>query len=324
MAEATRWKELRIGVIAAVGLVAVSMAVLLFARVGAIRGDTFRLFLRTGSARGLMKGSEVWLGGQRVGRVADIRFQPPGGADADALVVEMEVIERHRQAIRRDSHAQIRAGARVIAAPVVAIDPGTAGSPVVSEGDTIRSRPQADVQSAMSRFGEATRELPAVMADVKRVNEALRSPGGTIGAFGNEGGGVELAAVRARGGRLATSLSRGRGTLGRLLGGRGELMARAETVLARADSVQLLFASPDNAVGRFRRDSSLQIALADIQSELSIVRALVQEARGTAGRAIRDSAVVEALVEAEREMGAIMADVRRRPSRYINFRSFKF
>jgi hypothetical protein len=29
-------------------------------------------------------------------------------------------------------------------------------------------------------------------------------------------------------------------------------------------------------------------------------------------------------MEAEREMGAIMADMRRRPFRYINFRSFNF
>jgi phospholipid/cholesterol/gamma-HCH transport system substrate-binding protein len=319
MADTARWRDLRIGIIAAIGLVAVSLAVLLFARVGAIRGDTFRLFLRTGSASGLMKGSEVWVGGQRVGRVVDIRFLPPAGRDADALLVEMEVIRRYRHTIRRDSRAQIRAGARMIAAPVVRLDPGSMGSRLVAPGDTLRARPQADVQSMTERFGEATRELPAVMADVKRVNQALRSPGGTIGAFGSERGGVELAAVRARGGRIAASLTQRRGTLGLLLGGRDQLMGRAERVLSRADSVQALFGSPDNAVGRFRRDSTLKLVVADIQSELSIVRALLQDPRGTAGRVVHDRAIVEALIEAEREMSAIMADIRRRPLRYLNF-----
>jgi ABC-type transporter Mla subunit MlaD len=293
MADTARWRDLRIGIIAAIGLVAVAVAVLLFARVGAIRGDTFLLFLRTGSASGLMKGSEVWVGGQRVGRVTSIRFLPPAGQDADALLVEMEVIQRHRQAIRRDSRAQIRAGGRLIAAPVVRISPGSAGSRVVVAGDTLRAQRQADLQSMAEGFGQATRELPAVMADVKRVNQALRSPGGTIGAFGSERGGVELAAVRARGGRIAASLSQRRGTLGRLLNGRGQLMGRAEMALARADSVQELFGSPENAVGRFRRDSTLKLVVADIQSELSIVRALLQQARGTAGRVSRDSAIVE-------------------------------
>jgi ABC-type transporter Mla subunit MlaD len=319
MAETAQWRELRIGIIAAIALAAIALAVLLFARVGALRGDTFRLFLRTGSASGLMKGSEVWIGGKRVGRVANIRFLPPAGEDSGALLVEMEVVERHRQAIRRDSRAQIRPGARLIAAPVVRIGPGTPGSPMVGAGDTLRAQPQTDIQSMASRFGQATRELPAVMADVKRVNQALRSPGGTIGAFGSERGGVELAAVRARGGRIAASLSQRRGTLGRLLNGREQLMGRAEQVLARADSVQGLFGSPDNAVGQFRRDSTLRLVIADIQSELSIVRALMQSPEGTAGRVASDRAIVEALMAAEREMGEIMADIRRRPLRYLNF-----
>jgi ABC-type transporter Mla subunit MlaD len=319
MADRARWRELGVGIAAAIGLVAVSLSVLLFARVGAIRGDTFTLFLRVGTARGLMKGSEVWLGGQRVGRVAGIQFLPPRGPNADPLLVEMDVLERHRHAIRRDSRAEVRPGGSFIASPVVAIGPGTAGSPVVGERDTIRARAQANLAAMTSRFGQATRELPAVMADVKRVNQQLRNPRGTIGAFGSERAAVELAAVRERGGRLAASLSQRRGTLGRLLGGRGQLIARAETALARADSVQKLVASPGVGVGRFGGDGRLKTTVADIQNELSIVRAMLTEARGTAGRMTQDRAIVEALIEAEREMGAIMADIRRRPLRYLNF-----
>jgi hypothetical protein len=297
----------------------VALAVLLFAQVGAVRGETFRLFLRTGSARGIMKGSEVWVGGQRVGRVLSVHFLPPAGEGRDALLVEMEVTKRNRQAIRRDSQAEVRPGTNFIAAPVVAIDAGSAGSPAVTEGDTIRARARTDLQATAARFGEVTRAFPAVVGDVKRVNQQLRNPGGTIGAFGSEGGGVELAAVRARGGRIAASLTQRRGTLGRMLDQRGQLMARAEVVLARADSVQQLVGSPEKAMGRFRRDSTLHTIVSDIQAELSIVRAMVQGAQGTAGRVVRDSAVVEALTEAEREMGAIMADIRRRPFRYLGF-----
>jgi hypothetical protein len=72
-------------------------------------------------------------------------------------------------------------------------------------------------------------------------------------------------------------------------------------------------------LGRFRRDSTLKAAVADIQNELSIVRAMLNDARGTAGRVKQDRAIVEALMEAERELGAIMADIRRRPFRYLNF-----
>jgi hypothetical protein len=314
-----KWKDLRIGIAAAVAIAAATLAVLFFARVGRLRGETFRLFVRVGSARNLMKGSEVWVGGQRVGRVADIRFLPPRGDSAEALVIEMEVLKRHRHAIRRDSRAQVRTGARLIAAPVVAIDPGTVTARVVGEGDTLRAGGQGDLEGMMGRFSDASRQFPAVIADVKRVNEQLRSSGGTIGAFGSERGGVELAAVRARGGRLAASLTQGRGTLGRMLGARGGLMERAKVALARADSVQELLSSPDAALGRFRRDSTLRSTIGDIQNELSIVRTLLDSASGTAGRIKHDRAIVESLMEAEREMGEIKADIRRRPFRYLNF-----
>jgi ABC-type transporter Mla subunit MlaD len=300
-------------------VVAVALAVLLFARPGAIRGDTFRLFVRVGSSRGLMKGSEVWVGGQRVGSVSNVRFLRPTGDSAGALLVEMDVLERHRHAIRRDSRVEIRAGARLISPPVVAIGPGSTRARVVRERDTLRGGSQADVEGVLGRFGEATRQFPAVVADVKRVSQQLRNPRGTIGAFGSERGGVELAAVRARGSRLAESVGNARGTLGRLLEGREALTARAQTVLARADSVQQLIGSSDASVGRFRRDSTLQAAVQDIQQELATVRTLLEEARGSAGRFQRDSAIVRELIETQREMGAIMADIRRRPFRYLNF-----
>jgi phospholipid/cholesterol/gamma-HCH transport system substrate-binding protein len=319
MANHARWRDLHVGIIAAIAVAAVALAVLFFARVGALRGDTFTLFLRANAAPGLMKGSEVWVGGQRVGRVGEIRFLRPTGLSADGLLVVMEVLERHRHAIRRDSRARIEPGGSLIGPPVVSIGPGTPGSPAVGERDTIRARTQRSLESMTSRFGEATRELPAVVADVKRVNQQLRNPRGTIGAFGSERGAVELKAVAQSGGRLAASLGRGRGTIGRLLNARGELMGRAERALARADSVQELFDSPDVAVGRFRRDTTLKTAVADIQNELSIVRAMLNEPRGTAGRIMNDHAIVEALTEAEREMGAIMEDIKRRPFRYLNF-----
>ena len=319
MARPANWSDLRKGIIAAAVVVAVAIAVLVFARPGAIRGDTFRLFVQVGSARGLMKGADVWVGGQKVGQVSEIRFVPPTRGDSGALIVEIDVLERYRHVIRRDSPVEIRAGARLIAAPVVAITPGTMAARIVREGDTLRAGTQADVEGVMGRFGQASREFPGVIADVKRVQQQLRSPGGTIGAFGSERGGVELAAVRARGSRIATSLGQGRGTLGRLLAVREGLTARAQTVIARADSVQALLGSTDVALGRFRRDSTLKATMQDIQQELSTVRTLLEEARGSAGRFQRDSAIVRELMDAQREMGEIMADMRRRPFRYLNF-----
>jgi ABC-type transporter Mla subunit MlaD len=318
MARVAHWKDLKIGIIAAGAVLAASLAVLMFARVGALRGETFRLFVRAGAARGLMRGSEVWVAGERVGRVSDIQFLPPA-AGADPLLIVIDVLERHRQAIRRDSRAQIQNGGKIIGAPIVSITVGTRGAQMVASGDTIHSRAQADLEGIRARFADAGQQFPAVIADVKRLNQQLRSSRGTIGAFGSEGGAVELKAVRARSGRIVNSLSEGRGTLGRLLAARDPLQARAQAALARADSLRQFVASSSVALGRFKRDTTLRATVADVQNELSIVRALLEGARGTAGRLERDRAIVEELTETERQIGAIMEDIRRRPFRYLSF-----
>jgi hypothetical protein len=59
--------------------------------------------------------------------------------------------------------------------------------------------------------------------------------------------------------------------------------------------------------------------VADIRKELTTVRALLDEPRGTAGRVMRDSAMTSALGDAQREMGLLVADVKENPLRYNPF-----
>ena len=83
MARRLVWSDVRGGLLALLVLVAISVATLKYARVGALHGDRIRLYARAGEARGILKGSEVWLLGQKVGLVTDIRFLSPSESDTD-------------------------------------------------------------------------------------------------------------------------------------------------------------------------------------------------------------------------------------------------
>jgi hypothetical protein len=72
-------------------------------------------------------------------------------------------------------------------------------------------------------------------------------------------------------------------------------------------------------LGRFRRDSSLFHAVSDIRSELDVVQARMASTSGTLGRARVDSALFGAIAGTQREMTLIMADIKRRPLRYVHF-----
>ncbi len=320
MARRLSWSDVRGGIIACFAIAAVVFVVMKFARVGALRGDTITLYARVGEARAIMKGSEVWLSGQKIGKIIDISFLSPDVADtASRIEIKMEVLAVYRSAMHKDATAQIRNGGTIIGAPVVYISPGTPRTPEIADRDTVSTHPQADIEGATGRFGTATREFPVIINNVKLLTSQLKSTEGTVGAFLNTPGGPgvkELAQTRLQAGRLGEKLSGG-GTVGQFM--QGGLTQRADRIMARADSVRTLLASKNASFGRLRRDSTLLNEVADIRNELSIVRSLVNEPRGTAGRVLRDSALTNAVADAERQMSLLFADIKKHPLKYIKF-----
>src|SRR6476661_8508862 len=100
MARRLGWFEVRGGVVACVVLLVTALAILKFSRVGALHGDTFPLYATVGDASGVMKGSEVWLSGQKVGKITDIHFRSPNAADTlHRVAIDMEILSRYQYAL---------------------------------------------------------------------------------------------------------------------------------------------------------------------------------------------------------------------------------
>lgn len=318
MARPLRWRDLAGGLTALVAVVTVSVLILVFGNVNSLHGKTVRLYAAVGAARGVLRGTEVWLYGRRVGLVNDVQFAPPSADTLSRLVIAMDVLDEFRERIRRDARAQIRAGGTLLGSPVVYVSAGSPQGQPVASGDTIRSVPQADYETMGSQFTIASREFPAIIANLKLMNLQLHSATGTLGAFGIDNGSAELDATRARLSRLSDHVDRGLGTIGKALNSRPTLVSRAQRVLTRADSLKQIARSAQVALGRYR-DTTLMNQVESALLELSTVRALMNSPAGTVGRARSDSAVVRSLSQAELEMYALIRDMKRRPIRYIQF-----
>lgn len=315
MARAQSWKDVRLGAAVLVLTVAVGAAILTFARVGALHGDTVRLYAATPHARGILPGSEVWLAGQKVGVVADVSFQPPSADTARRVLLALDVLARYHHGVRRDAPVSIRAGGNLIGAPVVAITPLTSSAPRVDEGDTLVAR-VSEFESARAQLTTAVgTEVPVLLDNVRVLGAQLRTARGTLGALGIEGPG-RITATATAAGRLLDRTLRGGGTVSLALGGNSVAQARA--ALARAAGLREALSSPRTAVGRARADSALVRAVADVRVELARVQALLDEPRGTAGRAGRDEALRDQVVRARTELDLLVADVKRNPLRYVN------
>ena len=318
MARSLAWSDVRGGAFAAAAIVLVALATLKYSRLGTLHGDTMPLYAHVGEARGLLVGSEVWLSGQKIGKVTGIRFLPPSVADTSARIeIAMDILTSHRGAFHRDAVAQIRAGGSFIGAPVVYINPGTMKAGAIQAGDTVTTHPQADVEGASGQMSMASREFPVIIKNVRELTTQLQGTGGTVGAFLNgPGGAAQLARSQALAAQLGARLS-GAGTVGRFM--KGSLTSHAQVVMARADSVRALLASPNTSLGRFRKDSTLLAEVGDIRDQLAKVQAELDHSRGTAGRVLHDSAITNSLVEAQHQMTLLFADIKKHPLRYLVF-----
>lgn len=320
MARRLSWFDVRGGLIAAIAIVLIAAATLKYSRLGTLHGDTMLLVAHVGEARGLLVGSEVWLSGQKVGKVLEISFRSPQLADTSARIeIRMAVLQRYQTAIHRDAVAQIQAGGSVIGAPVVYFTPGTVRTGMIRPGDTVTTHPQPDVERATGEFSVASRQFPAIIGNIKILAAQLSTTRGTAGAFLNGPGGPGLPALPrtiALTGQLSKRLD-GQGTVGRILS--GGLSRRVANTLSGVDSVRALLASPNTSFGRFRKDSTLIKNVGGLRDELSLIRAQLDDSRGTAGRVLHDSAIGNAVIEAERQMTLLFADVKKHPFRYIVF-----
>lgn len=313
------WSDVRGGIIALIAIAVVSFVVLKYSRVGALHGATFPLYVNVGEARGILIGSEVWLSGQRIGKVTAIRFRPPSTDTSQRVEIAMAVLEKHRAALRRDAEAQIRSGGTIIGAVVVYLTAGTPAGGPLQPGDTIHAKPQVDVEGASGRFGAAAKEFPILARNFKEIAGALNDSHGTAGAFLKEQtrpGPTQFTRMRAE---LTALGARAQSGMRQKAGEREQIPPAVGRIMARVDSVRTLLASPRTSLGRLRRDSTLVAEVGDIRSELVRVRASLDASQGTAGRALHDSAIADALADANREMAALFADMKRHPLRYIRF-----
>lgn len=310
------WTELRVGLISAAALAAIVLLIMLFARVGALHGKKATLFVVTSDATGVLKGTEVWLSGQKIGLVSDVRFRPSSTDTTERLVIESEILADRLAPIRRDSKASVGPGSSMIGVPVVFITAGSASSPGLKSGDTIR----AEVATKIADLGETMSSAGAVASslavEVKGVAAKMSDRHGTVGVMMSQG----MPAMTDAGGRMSALMNKatnGKGTIGLVM--RGNLGARVSHAMAGVDSIMALASSNRGNIGRFRKDSTLVPKIKGMMSQIDSLRLMVSNPAGTMGRARGDSTLIKLMDQSRASLDSLMKDIKSHPLRYIAF-----
>ena len=313
MARDLEWRNLKTGIVAFAAIVGLAMSILLFAKVGALHGDTTDIYVVTDDAPGVLEGTEVWLSGQKVGLVRDIHFRPPSTDTTERLAIHLEILSDRMNFIRKDSWADIRPGGNLIGSPVVWISSGTSKVSALSPGDTLLEISTGKMQPVGDRVARLGARMTALADSGGKVLRLLQSQAGTAGRLVGTGW-PKVTRQTDEIARLSRKATSGNVTLALML--HGELGAHISSIRASKDSIAYMLSSGDGNVGRFRRDSTLMKDIAHLQSELDTLRALTSSGSGI-GRMKTDSTLTKEIARIRVELAALMADIKKHPLRYL-------
>jgi phospholipid/cholesterol/gamma-HCH transport system substrate-binding protein len=308
------WKELTGGIIAVAVIVGLTLAILVYARVGGLRGKKVTLYVVTNEAKGVLAGTEVWLAGNKQGLVKDVSFRPPTTDPLERLIIKTEFLEDALPNVRRDSYAQVRPAGSFIGSTIVYIEVGSQSSPQLHDGDTVHTRRKGRISALAGDITRIGPELSALSANISELNARMKNPTGTIGSARARGI-PRMPDISARMSRLAAKATQGSGTMA--LASRTNLMARASHSMAAADSIQTLMSSNKSSLGRFRRDTTLVTKAKGVLAELDTLRSFAANPVGTIAAAHSDSVLSRELNQTHALLDSLIKDIKKRPKRYI-------
>jgi len=317
------WAQVRVGAVLIVALALLAYGIFQVGKVFDVFARRYELVALFPNAAGILEGSPVTLAGQRVGQVSEVEFLPVGRKLGEhELALHLSVAEEVQSQIRADSYARLRTQG-LLGDRYVDVEPGSAAAPALRPGDTIRTRPTADVEDLIDTANETLAEAQRLAADLRRIVAGLRRGEGTAGRLLTD---EELyrrlllaaAALQEAFGRI----NRGEGTLGRLLRD-PRAYERLEAALARIDSIGALVLAGRGTLGQFLASDEVYRRLLAVlgradtaMAGLSGFAARLGPGRGTLGRLATDPRLYDELLEAVLELQALLRDVRANPRRY--------
>jgi hypothetical protein len=313
------WSVLIPGLIVSGAIAAGMSIVLIFGQVGVMHGATERFYLATDHTRSVTPGTDVWLDGKPVGKVEWIQFQPPTTDTAYRMLIAIDVTSSVRHRIRRDTRARIAGGTSFIGAPVVELTSGSEATPELGGGDTLLTIPRGEFDGARASLVIAAQNLPEIVDNVRALKTQVFSPNGSIGAMGHgEAITRPLVSIADNVGEIAARMDYRRAAMHRA--GAGDLEARAQRVIAAADSVRRSAAAQAASASRTQNDSAMVRTIRDTRAQLdSVQRLLASATTDSAGPGPAVARLQQRMSDLDTQLASLLTDMIRRPMRYLAF-----
>jgi phospholipid/cholesterol/gamma-HCH transport system substrate-binding protein len=309
------WDQLRVGLVVALAVVVVGVAIYKLGQAANLFTKRYHLIAFLPDANGLREGGSVMVAGQLAGTVTKIDFLPVDNDTTRNLRLELAVDANVREQIRRDSKGKLRT-LGLLGDKVFDITTGTPRFQPLREGDTITVVPSLDYEAVIAQASGAVNDMVALTKDLRAITGGLVKGEGTMGQLlTNRALYDQLNSTLGRANTMLARFQNPNGTVGRMLDD-PTMYNKLVGVITSTDSLIVSINASKGTAGLLLRDTTLYANLIGITRGADSLMRSLTSGQGTASRLLTDQTLYDQLNKLVSDLSAIIADVRRDPSRY--------
>ena len=310
------WDQLRVGLVILIALAVIGTAVYKLGQSANLFAKRYELIAYLPDANGLRPGGAVLVAGQLAGSVKTIEFLPVDADTTKNLRLILEIDESLKEQIRRDSKGKLRT-LGLLGDKAFDINPGTPKARVLVAGDTITVTQSLDYEAVIAQASSAVTDMVALTSDMRAITSGIVRGQGTIGQLvTNKALYDNLNGTLARANTMLAQFQNPNGTVGRMLND-PTLYNRLTGVITSTDSLVMTLNSSKGSAGLLLRDTTLYRNMVGITRGADSLMRSLTNGQGTASKLLTDQTLYDQLNKLVTDLSAILADVRRDPSRYM-------
>ncbi len=310
------WPQLRVGLVVTVALAVMILAIYKLGQAANLFTKHYSLVIYLANANGLREGSSVLVAGQVAGTISKIDFLPPDRDTTKNLKLTLSVDRNLQPQIRGDSKASVRT-LGLLGDKVIDINPGTPRYPTLPPGATLAVAPSLDYDAVLSQAAGAVGDVVTLTKDLRQLTSGLVQGKGTMGAMlTNRELYDQLTATLGRTQTLLARLQNPNGTFGRMLDD-PHLYNNLVATVGSADSLVMAMNSRNGTLGSLMRDTALYANLVGITRGADSLMTLMTKGNGFASKMLTDQTLYDQLNKLVTDMGAMVADMRKDPGKYM-------
>ncbi len=334
-----------------------TLAVLIFLMSGTAGWFTSKITLRSyfDNAGGLREGAPVRLAGVDIGNVETVRIVD--GKPTTPVEVTMKVTTKYRRNLLKDS-VTLLSTAGVLGETYVDIDSSTAKGPVATDGDTLATREQPQIEDVVRAsqstlqnmdallkradrilaFAESGKgslgkliydptlynRLSVTVADLQKIVDQVGSGQGSLGALISRNDAYDkFLATLDKMNAVIDDMQQGKGTAGKFLKD-PTLYNNANDTIANMKKLTDDINAGKGTIGKLSKDEELAKKLDTTITKLSELTTELEAGQGTVGKLIKDESLYNNANQALVEARDLLKGLRENPKKYLSIKMHIF